>query len=62
MPQSKHRFTETTVYVARARGQSGNLLSYKTSSELNLIRINIDSLNQAEPITVEMLHKKPSCR
>jgi len=51
--ESKNRITEAEMYVAN--GNSGSLLSYKTASELGLIKIKVDAVDVDERITVDKL-------
>jgi len=54
--ESNDRVTEAQIFVAA--GNSGNLLSYKTASELGLIKIKVDTVKQDDGITVEKLAQK----
>ena len=47
--ESNDRVTEAQIFVAA--GNSGNLLSYKTASELGLIKIKVETVKQDDGIT-----------
>lgn len=52
--ESTGKITEGDVYVAQGRG--GSLLSFKTASELGLIKLNVNTVrDQCSPITVDKL-------
>jgi len=53
--ESNNRITVGTFYVTSGNG--GSLLSYKSASELDLIKINVNSINAEKPITVDDLVK-----
>lgn len=54
MFESKQRLTDGEIYVVR--GHNGSLLSYKTASELGLIKLNINAVQQnGDMITVDQL-------
>ena len=55
--ESNDRVTEAQIFVAA--GNSGNLLSYKTASELGLIKIKVNIVKQDDGITVENGSKHP---
>jgi len=54
--ESQDRITEAQIFVAE--GNSGSLLSYKTASELGLIKIRLDAVSQDDTITIESLEAK----
>ena len=57
MFESKQKVTDGEIYVVS--GRSGSLLSFKTASELGLIKLNINAVEQrTDNITVEQLGKE----
>ena len=53
--ESKNNIVYATFHIAT--GNHGCLLSYQTAPELNLIRVDVNSVNAVQPITVDDLVK-----
>ena len=54
--ESKRKITESLIFVVPDDG--GSLLSFKTASDLELIKININTIVSHDAITIDALSKQ----